>query len=512
MDLQFIKGTVNIYDSIFINSSAYGNGGVIYNDNGNLKIKNGSFTNNHAYDNGGVIYNNNGKLNITNSYFSFNTATRGGAIYTTGLTNITSTTMKNNQANNSNGGAIYNDKKTTTITNSKLLSNKANNGGAIYNNKPATLNIYTSQFNQNTADNNGGVTTNYGTLYIKSSNFNNNTATRGGVNYNYNKTTIIKSTLQTNKATLNGGVIYNDKGTIQITDSTLQQNQAKRAASLYNNQGTFTINSAKFTDNKANNNADDIINYKDNCYLINNQFKQEKYNNTNIILTTKQIKGQNNTIQLTKTNKIETCKITTIKSPIKDQSQKNTKISFYDGSYFINSTPIDNNGIVQTKYQFTTTGTKILNIKYNQYNVTIKQEVILPPILEYNIYNNTQLINAINQIKKQPINKHAIINIKSPFKINQTLTWGNSKIKTLKIYGNDKLLDGSNKTQFIKVEKGHTLDLYNFKIRYANSQRGAVIYNKGTTNIYDSIFLNNTATINGGVIYKPQSTKLFTFK
>ena len=66
MDLQFIKGTVNIYDSIFINSSAYGNGGVIYNDNGNLKIKNGSFTNNHAYDNGGVIYNNNGKLNITN--------------------------------------------------------------------------------------------------------------------------------------------------------------------------------------------------------------------------------------------------------------------------------------------------------------------------------------------------------------------------------------------------------------------------------------------------------------
>ena len=446
VDLQFNnKGTVNIYDSIFINSSAYGNGGVIYNDNGNLKIKNGSFTNNHAYDNGGVIYNNNGKLNITNSYFSFNTATRGGAIYTTGLTNITSTTMKNNQANNSNGGAIYNDKKTTTITNSKLLSNKANNGGAIYNNKPATLNIYTSQFNQNTADNNGGVTTNYGTLYIKSSNFNNNTATRGGVNYNYNKTTIIKSTLQTNKATLNGGVIYNDKGTIQITDSTLQQNQAKRAASLYNNQGTFTINSAKFTDNKANNNADDIINYKDNCYLINNKFKQEKYNNTNIILTTKQIKGQNNTIQLTKTNKIETCKITTIKSPIKDQSQKNTKISFYDGSYFINSTPIDNNGIVQTKYQFTTTGTKILNIKYNQYNVTIKQEVILPPILEYNIYNNTQLINAINQIKKQPINKHAIINIKSPFKINQTLTWGNSKIKTLKIYGNDKLLDGSNK-------------------------------------------------------------------
>ena len=500
------KGTVNIYDSLFTECDSYDNGGVIYNDQGTIKIKNGTFTNNYAYySNGGVIYNNNGKLNITNSYFSFNSATRGGAIYTTGLTNITSTTMKNNQANNGgNGGAIYNDKKTTTITNSKLLSNKANNGGAIYNNKPAKLNIYTSQFDQNTAYNNGGANTNYGTLYIKSSNFNNNTATRGGVNYNYNKTTIIKSTLQTNKATENGGAIYNDKGLTQITDSTLQQNQAKRAASLYNNQGTFTINTTKFIDNKANNDADDIINYGDNCHLINNQFKQEKYNNTNLILTTKQIKGQNNTIQLTKTNKIKTWKIITIKSPIKDQSQKNTKISFYDGSYFINSTPIDNNGIAQTKYQFISNGTKILNIKYNQHNITIKQEVIKPSIPTYGAYNNEQLISSINQIKKEPKSNYAVVKIQSPIKLNQSINWGNSNIKTLKIYANNNLFDALNKTQFITVEKGYTLELYNFKIRYANAQRGAVIYNKGTVNIYDSIFLNNTAKVNGGVIYNDQ--------
>ncbi|PWL07805.1 hypothetical protein [Methanosphaera cuniculi] len=91
------------------------------------------------------------------------------------------------------------------------------------------------------------------------------------------------------------------------------------------------------------------------------------------------------------------------------------------------------------------------------------------------------------------------------YNITQPIYWGNSTTRILKIYGNNHLLDGNNYQNFITVEKGYSLELIGFKIRCTNAQRGSVIYNKGTVSIYNSIFLNSTAT-NGGVIYNDGGT------
>ena len=244
-------GTINIYDSIFLNCTATKNGGVIYNDHGKVKILNSSFSNNKA-ENGAVIYNNNGFVNETKSYFSFNTANRGGVNYNIGETIIVKSTYKNNNAK-INGGVNFNDKNKLTINNSNFINNKAlNYGGVNYNNKNAKLNITSSQMTNNKALN-GGVNANYGSMTIKSSNLNQNNATRGGVNYNYKDLEIIKSTFKNNNAINNAAVNYNDHGNININDSTFKENKANRDGGVnYNNNGNITINNTKNMYNIAN--------------------------------------------------------------------------------------------------------------------------------------------------------------------------------------------------------------------------------------------------------------------
>lgn len=276
------KGTVNIYDSIFLNSTASSNGGVIYNDHGKVKILNSSFSNNQA-TNGACLYNNNGIVNLTKDYFSFNKASRGGVNYNIGELNITSSTFKNNQATQ-NGGCNYNDKNNLTILKSKFLNNKATNyGGVNYNNKGThygydyddTPVIY---FNESQATGNyatnGGVNANYGSIIIKSSNLNNNNATRGGVNYNlgadyFGMINIIKSTFKNNKVTVNGGVNYNDKkGRIDIEDSTFTNNTANNNGGVnYNNGKPIGVNLSKHFNNTAKRGG---CNYINGVILIEN--------------------------------------------------------------------------------------------------------------------------------------------------------------------------------------------------------------------------------------------------
>ena len=245
------NGTINIYDSIFLNCTATKNGGVIYNDHGKVKILNSSFSNNKAL-NGAIIYNNNGFVNETKSYFSFNTANRGGVNYNIGETIIVKSTYKNNNAK-INGGVNFNDKNKLTINNSNFINNKAlNYGGVNYNNKNAKLNITSSQITNNTATN-GGVNANYGSMIIRSSNLNQNNATRGGVNYNYKDLEIIKSTFKENKVINNAAVNYNDHGNININDSTFKENKANYDGGVnYNNNGNITINNTKNMYNIAN--------------------------------------------------------------------------------------------------------------------------------------------------------------------------------------------------------------------------------------------------------------------
>ena len=80
---------LTLIDLTLINGNSTGNGGLIYNEGGQITIKNCILGNSQGYDNGGAIYNNFGTLNIENSCFINNSAVQyGGAIYTIGQTNI----------------------------------------------------------------------------------------------------------------------------------------------------------------------------------------------------------------------------------------------------------------------------------------------------------------------------------------------------------------------------------------------------------------------------------------
>lgn len=146
---------------------------------------------------------------------------------------------------------------------------------------------------------------------------------------------------------------------------------------------------------------------------------------------------------------------------------------------------------------------------YNNKTSTPTQIQVTLNIYQINPEGYKDLVNKIEEFKNP--NKYTkydilIINLKrGNYNITQPITWGNSNIKTLTINANNILFDAQNTKNFITIEKGYTLKLNNFKIRYANTTRGSVIYNKGIVNIYNSIFLNNTAN-NGGVIYNDHAT------
>ena len=178
-------------------------GGAIYNDsgwntplqehkNGTINSITGNFINNSATGSGGAIYNSGsqnyyGIINSITGNFTNNTSAEGGAIYNSGIIVALSGDFINNysmdESRGSSGGAIYN---TGTINN--ILGNFINNyaiaadsgtdeysygsaGGAIYN--EGIINNITGDFIGNTAKE-GGAIDNEGYITITDSTFENN--------------------------------------------------------------------------------------------------------------------------------------------------------------------------------------------------------------------------------------------------------------------------------------------------------------------------------------------------
>ena len=88
---------LTLIDLTLTNGNSTGNGGLIYNEGGQITIKNCMISNSYGYKNGGAIYNNFGTLNIENTYFINNSAYQyGGVIYTIGQTDIKDSTFTQN--------------------------------------------------------------------------------------------------------------------------------------------------------------------------------------------------------------------------------------------------------------------------------------------------------------------------------------------------------------------------------------------------------------------------------
>ncbi|WP_126456853.1 choice-of-anchor Q domain-containing protein [Sulfuriflexus mobilis] len=157
-------GEVLIYSSTFSDNRAIhaanpgSRGGAIFCGDCTLSLQQSTFKLNRADGEGGAIYNHDGDLrSIQKTTFDNNLSDRDGA----GLYNLSGTfTMKEvsfvfNNADpfQASGGAIYNG-GTGTIEKAYLAANVAEHGGAIYNN--GSMSVLNSTFSVNSAREDGG--------------------------------------------------------------------------------------------------------------------------------------------------------------------------------------------------------------------------------------------------------------------------------------------------------------------------------------------------------------------
>ena len=260
--------TFNINNLTLTNSTAFGNGGAIYNQ-GNLTVTNCILTGNSAAYYGGAIYTY-GDLTITNSTLKNNTASNGGAIFNMdGTVTVTNCTLTGNIAT-TDGGAI-NNQGNLTVTNSLINKNSAASyGGAIKN--YGTLTLTKSTLTGNSAAYNGGAIYNGGssTVTVTNSTLTGNTATNaGGAIYNDGNVTVTNSTLNRNNARNDGGAIFNDYGNVTVTNSTLSKNNATRGGAIFNSYYlTLTVTNCTLTGNTATNAGGAIYNRNNQVTVV----------------------------------------------------------------------------------------------------------------------------------------------------------------------------------------------------------------------------------------------------
>ena len=147
-------GSLDIFNSTFINNYAYNYGGAIAAENGTqVKISKSKFYNSKSlHDAGGAIYLRTGKLNLTSVEINNSSATFGGAITTLNATvSMNYLTARNNTAK-WDGGAVYHMYGNFKSTNGTFNFNSANNGGALFIDNSTDLELNGNEFKKNVAN------------------------------------------------------------------------------------------------------------------------------------------------------------------------------------------------------------------------------------------------------------------------------------------------------------------------------------------------------------------------
>ena len=236
--IQTRAGAATITDCTFIENTSTNRGGAICNANCEMVIKNCIFKNNQSLTSGGAVYNaENGILKLEGTskaaLFEGNTAQSGlggGAICVgTGELSVTGYIFKNNVAENSNGGAI--------------------NINSVYS--ILTIKDSTFESNKNTDDDKsdkllyygGAVYTKAATTYVENSVFkNNSTSENGGAIYTLRGTATVKnSTFTSNMALVNGGAIYNAEKGVLILKGTSSETAVFANNTAEGNGGAVAI-------------------------------------------------------------------------------------------------------------------------------------------------------------------------------------------------------------------------------------------------------------------------------
>ena len=256
-----ISGNVSISNSELTNNSAIVDGGAILVDRGNVSTSNSELTNNSAdYGNGGAIQVSGSSVSISNSELTNNSANYGGAIYVDSgsSVSISNSELTNNSATNyGNGGAIIVETGNVSISNSELTNNSANsgNGGAIHV-LSGNVSISNSELTHNSADTGGAI-------YV----------------YPDNSVSISNSTLTNNSANYGGAIYVTSGSSVSISNSELTHNSIG-VICVY--RGSVFISNSKLTNNIADESGATIDVYGSSTLIINNTYITNNIGSLNI--------------------------------------------------------------------------------------------------------------------------------------------------------------------------------------------------------------------------------------
>lgn len=551
------SGTVNINNTTFsgnaANNGADGNGGAIYNNTSgsNLNISNNSsFSNNTASGYGGAIMNT-GTTTISQTSFSSNQSPHGGAIWSSNAVTILNSSFNSNTANGSDGGAIFSG-GSLKIANTSFTNNTATSvglGGAI-NNKAGGLTyiqadgaqtLFQGNKNLNTINNaiyQGGISGSTSSLYLNSGNsgnitsydaitgsntsYNNiyinssdstasksfitpsNILTSGVVNlyanitgntiYDYSGTTYFGANGSSNTGfyngtifNLSGGTQYFNNGitgsTINKTGGTQYFNSAITNSSLNIGGGTFNLNSGGSIANTSLNLISGTFNMANGV--------MDTISLTNLVANPSAIlkfdadfqNGTNDKINVTSSASGTLSGVVNILS---DKSTiGNSTLTMVTGSNISGLTLANIAPTYTTYYKYTFTGSN-----NGTYNVGMDWAHGLNSAV------------AVNTLANRSFSATADTSINANL---GTMGMANS---TLNIFGNGYSVNGAGYSG-VTVNFGQTLNINplgassttTFTNFNNSTGSGGVIYNSGTANIYDSVFVNNTANGNGGAIW-----------
>lgn len=465
-------------NTTFTGNAAYGRGGAIFNMGGNLNITDTDFMSNYVYNSafsnygGGAIYN--GLISGT-QYGTLNISS-GSRFIGNGIDGVG--TVKTGR-----GGAIYNNGGIVNVTDTEFTGNKALNfGGAIFN-ETGTLNVKASA---------GGTTTFSGNIANSVSNAIHLLA--GTLNLNAGAGGTIKFDDKITSSSINNVITVNDSAVdAGLTTGTIILNNSLSDSSLSLKAGTLTLG--------------------ENGNVITNTYMS----NVNLTMSGGTLDMQNNnasdTIALN--NLTLTGGGLTIDANLATgTNDKITVAGTATGTLTINNINILGDAASASSTMTVVSGGTLTGLTLANYSVTSAlYAYMFSPNATKGVYNVLRLaLDGLNyavartDLDSRTFTANADVNLETSLgdmgRANSTLT----------IEGNDHNINGLNYRR-VNVLYGQTLNINNVGSvdgsgnvltsfnGFGSSGNGGVINNAGTLTITDSVFYNNAAFNQGGVVY-----------
>ncbi len=544
-------------DAIFISNYAYSSnykaqGGALYNNG--IKTVDGKFISNYAQGQtaqGGAIYHDysDWRTTLKSDTFKENYAkttsgtAQGGAIYVASRINGVNAEFTGNYAQaksgSAYGGALYlnaNNVFNSYGLNSNFTENYVKTsrgyayGGAIYN-------TYTQDFSKLKGDfvgNYAQATDSYGAAY-------------GGAIYNTGSISVAGN-YRNNYAIAynnyaNGGAIYNS-GTLYISDAIFSGNYDSKGSNAIYNTGTVNVGfNVTFDDKISGSNGKLNINGKN--VEINNTITDNtvNMNGSSIKLGSATVNGTKSYGDFdvdTNVNVTANSFLNIMDNEIRDYHFNDLTIADNYSLYVRSDLDFTGSTIQSDRFVANTVSGNIIfelvkfngDVRSGQYEFVSSSNLDNLTIEDYYIFTDNKTITIHQSATSKGyldimVDESPQWNLKLAVdygdgnrqydmnaneEVNANLGFMQSENSTLVINGNNYSVNGNGKTGII-VNDGQTLHIANVGSvdengnvvesynGFTSTDNGAVVQNKGTTKVSNSVFTNNVATQNGGVIY-----------